>query len=209
MITNFKKFENKQSVSELTKELVDYMLYLIDEKKHKYFLPDTGKIIVLLNRGADKNAHDPSNNYGSLLSMATYINSLEIVKIFVERNVDLDSKNSVGSTSIYTAAYFGYLNILKYLHKSGANINIPNNSNTSPLSTAISKNGDCAYFLLKNGAEIDSLKSRKIFRKDYKFQKLFIELYPYDFIDIFDDKYIDSKIKDEYDYLWDAKNFNL
>lgn len=211
MITKFNKFENKDA----TNELVVYMLYLIDEiyiNKRKYLLPDVGKVIVLLNRGADKNAHDTNNYYGSLLSMSVFIKSLELVQLLVEHKVDIDSQNNIGASPIYIAANLGYLKILEYLHKNDANINNVNDSDISPLRTAIfNKRWDCACYLLDNNADINNLINnlKNIKCENYQFQKLFMELYPYDFINLFDDRYISKKIKDEYEYIWSAKNFNL
>ena len=88
------------------------------------------------------------------------VDSVEMAEFFIEKGADVNSKDSMGRTPLYSAARKGNLKLVKYLVSKGAKVNVSSESifgsKLSPLNTAI-YNGhkDVARFLLKHSAKFD------------------------------------------------------
>jgi len=208
---------------DLTKKLIDYLTNRIGDLKEvkdtfKYFpgTIDIDYVKELLEDGADPNAHDiqpfsNSDNFGSILHMACFINNAGLAKLLIDKyKVDVNDKNSASATPAYISSNMNHLDTLKVLVEGGADINITNSANISPLTTAGYNNSwDCAIYLLENGAEPKAFNIMVRTGKNYKFQKKFIEMYPDIFIQKFRDNDIHQKIKDEYEYIFTSIKYNL
>lgn len=200
-----KRFEKIVDKSEY---LLTYLMYFI---KAVAILdkPDLRKVEYLLKTGANPNIHDDMNNYGNMLTLAVYLDDIKLVKLMIKYGANLNDINSINVTPLYVAAHHGYFEIVKYLLKTGADINIANDNNISPLTTSTWGGYiDVAIYLLENGAELKGFDTYSV-KKNYKFQKKFIELYPVEFFKYFKNDKIHDNIKKEFYYLFDANKFNI
>lgn len=201
-----KTYEKITTKTIVTAELIN----LLDLEKD--YLP-ISKVKKLLDNGADINAHDIDDNYGSILNMATYRNDLELIKFLVQNGADINSFNSCGSTSIYIASHNGYKDIIEFLIENGADINIPNDSGVLPIQTALgTRHDDIATILLKAGSDLRTEQyndiSLWIKNKDYNFQKTLCELHPDEIIKI-DTNKIHKNILKDYEHLFAANKYNI
>lgn len=74
---------------------------------------------------------DPLFNY-----VAHWNNNLDVLELFLREGVDINCQNSNGNTALYNAAYFGYLDKIKFLVEHRADINLKSNSSISPVEQA-------------------------------------------------------------------------
>ena len=81
---------------------------------------------------------------------------LDVVKLLIERNADVDSRTLTGSTPLRVAAHEGHLDIVRCLVESGADVNARNDYESTPLMAA------CYYghvsvvtYLIDKGAFMD------------------------------------------------------
>lgn len=83
--------------------------------------------------------------------------NMEKIKTLMETDdFDVKLKNYYGDTLLGEASYFGYIDIVDTLIKSGANVNEIFNNEYTPLRYAvISKNGDVIKLLIKSGANVN------------------------------------------------------
>ena len=51
---------------------------------------------------------------------------------FIFRGADIDSQNNRGDTPLHISAYRGFLEIVKYLVRAGANVLLSNENNRTP-----------------------------------------------------------------------------
>jgi len=232
MITKFNIFENfdmdfeSKDPAYATHKLIHLIIDDIDEAwannrdnrfwtygNEKFDKISIKRVEELLKYGADINAHDEKNNYGSLLNMAIFRNDFDLVKYLVENGANINDTNACGSTPIYCASADFSFEILEYLVEKGADINIPNDAGVLPLHNSIH---ECdfkkAIFLLNSGSEIETQFSnipRYLNKKDYKFQKLLCEKFPNQISKLIPEKYRHEKILDEFGYLFDVDKYNL
>jgi ankyrin repeat protein len=83
--------------------------------------------------------------------------NLKKIHDIIIKNPDLvNKKNSLGETLLQIFASNGDLDMVKYLHQHGADLDTSDNCCSSPLSDAVSaSNKDIVEFLLENGADIN------------------------------------------------------
>lgn len=74
-----------------------------------------------------------------------------------ERGFPIDARDPDGNTALMMAAYHGNADTVEMLIERGANINIPNNRNQSPIAGAIFKGEDeVVHTLRAAGADLDA-----------------------------------------------------
>ena len=61
---------------------------------------------------------------------------LDVVKLLIERNADVDSRTLTGSTPLRVAAHEGHLDVVRCLVESGADVNARNDYESTPLMAA-------------------------------------------------------------------------
>ncbi len=82
---------------------------------------------------------------------------------FIKENldkIDVNQKDDIGYSLLHRAVYYGNCKIVRLLLTSGANINILDNDNFTPLHSIIEGNQnnwfDCIELLLKNNANVNT-----------------------------------------------------
>ena len=70
------------------------------------------------------------------LNIACNFGHVEIVKILIEKNIDINIPNNDGWTPLNTACIQGHKEIVKILIEKDIDIDIPNNDGWTPLNTA-------------------------------------------------------------------------
>lgn len=89
------------------------------------------------------------------LIVAGYRNQIEIVKILLENNADINAKSGEGSV-LMGACYKGEMEMVKLLLEKGAEVNTDNDLGTTPLMYAIlAGNMELIKLLLEHGAKKD------------------------------------------------------
>ena len=80
---------------------------------------------------------------------------LDIVKVLIEGNADVNGRNSLNSTPLKIAAYSGHLDIVCYLVENGADVNARNKSEHTPLMAACyNGHSKVVTHLIQSGANI-------------------------------------------------------
>jgi ankyrin repeat protein len=228
MIKIFEKYLDSKSATNELVHLIEDDLNLEWEKNKdndnykaysdsKFKKISIRKVKELINKGADINAHDKTNNHGSILCMAICRNDFDLIKFLVENGANVNDYNSCQSTPIYYASSED-IKILKFLIENKGDVNIPNNSGVLPIHHALFDNKyDNAILLLKSGSRLSCKKPHTndyytlnnwIKNKNYTFQKLVSEYNPDEFIKI-DRHKIHSKLLNVYDRYITSTKFNL
>ena len=112
----------------------------------------TEEIIELLKQGVDVNYH----SYGQTpLHRACWNNNLEIAKLLIESNADINLADKNGWTSLYAACWNNSKDMAKLLIEHKADINLADNDGWTPLHVACWNNSkDAAKLLIENKADI-------------------------------------------------------
>jgi len=106
---------------------------------------------LLLEFNAEINATDKSKE-----TPLMKVVSVKIVKIFLERGADVNTKDSDGRTVLHFAALNDRIEMIKLLLEFDAEINAIDNSEETPLMTAVRiKNADTVKLLLERDARLD------------------------------------------------------
>ncbi|KAL6633133.1 ankyrin [Neocallimastix sp. 'constans'] len=148
------------------------------------FLLENGADINSVNANGDKPIHvaclvedrkitellmeHGKNTYGSTLLMTSVNNeNVEMVKLLLELNINnINEKNGEGKTALFFATENKNYEIVKLLLEHGADVNIPNNHKSTPLTLAsedgkkiLDNDGDSSLKLAKEGhfKEIEEL----------------------------------------------------
>ncbi|CAB3985373.1 Ankyrin repeat domain-containing 50 [Paramuricea clavata] len=81
-----------------------------------------------------------ATKYGREVVTVVYKKALEIVpSLKMNKSLLLDEQNADGDTPLHIAAYLGRENVVKYLVRLGADVNIKNKNNHTPMLTALMK----------------------------------------------------------------------
>ncbi|CAG2225760.1 unnamed protein product [Mytilus edulis] len=94
-----------------------------------------------------------------------FTNDIDMIRLLLERNSDINIRKEDGSTPLFVACLFGFIDITTILLEHGANRDICRNDGTSPLDIAKQKNHFDIMFLLEN-PKWKSAKSDKIKTKE-------------------------------------------
>jgi ankyrin repeat protein len=117
-------------------------------RKQKY---DMAK--YLLENGADVNAKDRLGNT-SLLIAIMYRSSDTMTKMIIDNKADLNVTGGSGNTALLEAIYRNR-KMARYLIKKGADVNLMNTQNVTPLIMALKENDTgLAKMLLDKGADV-------------------------------------------------------
>ena len=81
---------------------------------------------------------------------------LDVVKLLIERNADVESRTSTGSTPLRVAAYEGHIDIVRCLVERGADVNARNDYESTPLmATCYHGHFSVVTYLIDKGGIID------------------------------------------------------
>ena len=83
----------------------------------------------------------------------------EIVKLLLNKGVDINSGGFMQGPPLYFASSYGDLSMVKYLVDNGADVNIIDAEGNTPLMESV-KYPDICRYLLENGAHRDSINNR-------------------------------------------------
>jgi len=115
---------------------------------------DTIRIRELVQKGADINIKDKSNNYSPLM-WASIKGNFDAAKLLIENGAELNCLGEYNNSALALAAFAGRIEIVKLLVLKGAEINPENPKYTSPLNSAVNEgHTEVARFLIDNGAVI-------------------------------------------------------
>lgn len=109
----------------------------------------------LIEQGANVNAIHPGTQCSALQLAAGSINiknPLEIVKLLVEKEADINRTGNYCGPAIMEAAIAGHLNIVQYLFEKKADINQQNASSYPLYEAVINHHQDVAQWLVEQGA---------------------------------------------------------
>jgi len=119
-----------------------------------------GKSVIvkyLLENGADVNIAQKGIGDTALYMAAQRPDGLELVRMLIEHNADVNKVCSDGSTPLIIASQMGHTDIVKYLHEDGADVNAKLEGGGTPLHLA-AQGGHlkiCGY-LMDKGAIVDA-----------------------------------------------------
>ncbi|XP_071177756.1 uncharacterized protein [Mytilus edulis] len=93
-----------------------------------------------------------------------FTNDIDMIRLLLERNADINIRKEDGSTPLFVACLFGFIDITTILLEHGANRDICRNDGTSPLDIAKQKNHFEIISLLENPkyylAKSDKIKNK-------------------------------------------------
>lgn len=137
-------------------------------------------IEMLIKKGADltkaKGRHGTS-----ILMIAIRAKQTKIVRFLIEKSLlDVNYQNAYGGTALIYASSLFYTNILKLLLNAGADPNLANNSDTTPLKRAIQSGRiETVKLLLEYGADLYRIDNSRKSPLSYAYESYYsMELVP-------------------------------
>ena len=95
-----------------------------------------------------KDINDPLDHGETLLHWACYCADLEIIMYLIDIGANINARNTLGCTPLYSSSYYGRLDVVKFLIQYGADRKILNKSGASILDAAnIAKKSDIVDYL--------------------------------------------------------------
>ncbi|XP_043472524.1 ankyrin-1-like [Leptopilina heterotoma] len=118
----------------------------------------------LLARGANVNVNGGKNKLSPLHVSVKY-NFLEITRILLTKNANINSCNSENETPLWIAVYMDSFECVQLLLEAGANVNCITSNNHTPLhcASALNRNINITKLLLHYGATFCSEETEPIF----------------------------------------------
>ena len=111
---------------------------------------------LLIAFGADVNAYNDDDDWGSPLHLAAQCSPKDVVELLLRSGANLEARDKNGETPLHKAVDCGRRQITEFLIEQGSNIEAKDNRGTSPLFLAVNR-GDraIAKFILEHGAEVN------------------------------------------------------
>lgn len=137
---------------------------------------------ILIAAGADPNLQDSFNSTALWnMSNSGYIEPVKVLLTkFHGKGLEVDSHGSYGDTPLMRASMMGYLDMVKLLFSSGADINAVNEyGSTALLLSAAEGHADVVRYLLQNGADKNAINNNgdtALIQAAYNGQKAIVEI---------------------------------
>ncbi|CAG9827244.1 unnamed protein product [Diabrotica balteata] len=113
------------------------------------------EVITLIKSGKSVNIND--NNGNTPLHIAVFKNNLTILNYLVcDESIRINTRNFMGQTPLFIAAKHGFIEACRILVKHGANVNLPDNEDVTPLHRAVTA-PEVAHLLLSHGANVNAI----------------------------------------------------
>ena len=158
LLKRLKTEQRKTALETKTEDCGHFVTPLIIAARNGH--PNSVKI--LLGYGADIEARGTLKIGNEVIEGCTPLwaaasfGRLDVVKLLIEQNADVDGRTLTGSTPLRTAAFNGHLDVVRCLVESGADVNARNDYESTPLMAA------CYYghvsvvtYLINKGAFMD------------------------------------------------------
>ncbi|KAG5896623.1 hypothetical protein JTB14_009531 [Gonioctena quinquepunctata] len=115
---------------------------------------DLDEIRHLIKSGQSVNIND--NNGNTPLHVAVIKKNFHIVEFLIaQEDIVINARNSIGQTPLFLAVRDGAYELVKFLVDNGANVNLPNYEDVTPLHVSI-QYPNIAHILITNGANINA-----------------------------------------------------
>ena len=114
-------------------------------------------IVDLINRGV--NVHSLHNSFTSLHYACMYRLD-RIIKMLIDKNVNVHIKNVYGKTALHYACEYGVLEGIEALYKKGADLNVSDIYGNTPLHVACNVyNMNIVKFLVERGVDVNVINN--------------------------------------------------
>jgi ankyrin repeat protein len=167
MIKKYQVFLNEKLLTKLVFEELNILKGPSDEETFSIPVFDR---IKLIKNGKIDHKFFPSDeeiltdikdmDINDVLIKSSKLGLLKYVKYALEHGADIEyNQNTVGSTALSEACFFGNFDVIKYLVEHGANINSQSFSHFTPLMVAMENgnNLEIVKYLINHGADIKML----------------------------------------------------
>ncbi|XP_018082254.1 MIB E3 ubiquitin protein ligase 2 S homeolog isoform X2 [Xenopus laevis] len=98
---------------------------------------DTAKVMEMLQKYPDK--VDIKNQGRTALQVASHLGYMEVVKVLLQANANIDLRDDEGDTALHYAAYGNQAGVVRVLLSKGANTELLNNAKCTALYIAVNK----------------------------------------------------------------------
>ncbi len=116
---------------------------------------------LLIEAGADIHSPLKYESKTPLIEISNDDNYVDIVKILIDKDVDVNAKSKDGETALMEASYYGHIEIVQMLIEANAGINAKNNlGNTVLMRACFGSNPQIVKLLLENGANVHIQNNR-------------------------------------------------
>ncbi len=150
---NMKKIKDKKSVA------IKNALYENASTNHPAFkMVENGDIEKLKELSLEGIINEEVDNLGNtLLHKAVRSENMEMIKIVLKMNIDVNAKNNMGETPLHVAAKFNNVLAIKELLQHKADVNVTDNNKLTPLHVAAAHSDvDGLRLLMAHGAAIEA-----------------------------------------------------
>ncbi|CAH1156122.1 unnamed protein product [Phaedon cochleariae] len=114
---------------------------------------DLGRLKELVEAGKSINLNDNTGN--TAMHVSVMKNNIEILKYLLSNeDIIINRRNFLGQTPLFLAVKYGHIELTKCLIDNGANVNISNYEDITPLHASVHY-PDIAHLLIKSGAVLD------------------------------------------------------
>ena len=114
-------------------------------------------IVDLINRGV--NVHALHNSFTTLHYACMY-RMYRVIKMLINKNVNVNIKNVYGKTALHYACEYGMLEEIEALYKNGADLNVSDIDGNTPLHVACNLyNMNVVKFLVERGVDVNAINN--------------------------------------------------